>query len=82
MRESEFWNALEWTFGSARGRSLAADLVLSTLGGKSPYEALEAGSAPHDVWLAICEAMDLPAEYRYIHRVKPEDRQEMKAGNI
>ncbi|MBR5950221.1 MAG: DUF3046 domain-containing protein, partial [Actinomycetaceae bacterium] len=36
MRESEFWNAVDWVFPHGRGKSLTSDLVLSSLGDRSP----------------------------------------------
>lgn len=74
MTESEFWACVDWAFGSGRGRSLASDLVLASLDGRSPADAVERGGDPLRAWFAICEAMDLPGEYRYLHRIKPDDR--------
>lgn len=73
MRESEFWAAAERVFPHGRAASLMADLVLSSLGGRSPVEALAAGEKPGRVWEAVCEAMDLPERYQYLHRIRPED---------
>jgi hypothetical protein len=41
------------------------DLVLSAVGGRTGVEALAAGVAPRDVWLALCEETDVPASHRY-----------------
>ena len=41
-------------------RVLAGDLVLGSLGNMTALEALEAGVAPKDVWLAVCETQDIP----------------------
>lgn len=65
---------MDWAFGPARGRSLASDLVLSALGGITPAEAIDGGHAPHEVWLAICDAMDCPASWQNLHRIKPDER--------
>lgn len=73
MHESDFWKSVDRAFGPVRGRSLASDLVLSSLDGMTPAEAIGKGRAPLEVWHAMCEAMDLPGEYRYIHRIKPEE---------
>ena len=77
MRESEFWNAVDWVFPHGRGKSLTSDLVLSSLGDRSPQSAIAAGENPQNVWIALCEAMELPEAYHYIHRVKPDDRERL-----
>ncbi|MBP3223665.1 MAG: DUF3046 domain-containing protein [Actinomycetaceae bacterium] len=74
MRESEFWAAVEWAFPHGRGRSLVDDLYMSSLGGKTPAQALDEGVAPQQVWIHMCQALDLPDSYHYIHRKKPEER--------
>ena len=77
MRESEFWDAVDWVFPHGRGKSLTSDLVLSSLDGRSPASALEEGVAPQEVWIALCEAMELPQKYHYLHRIKAEDREQV-----
>ncbi|MCF2705710.1 DUF3046 domain-containing protein [Arcanobacterium haemolyticum] len=78
MRESEFWSAVDWTFPGGHGRNLAQDLVLSSLGGVSPLDAVESGMNPQRVWDAMCEAMGLPEDYRFINRIKPEERDRLQ----
>ncbi|MGP3535212.1 DUF3046 domain-containing protein [Microbacterium sp. RD1] len=74
MRRSEFDRAVADEFG-ARGSSLISDLVLSELGGRTPADALAAGTPPRDVWLALCAATDVPASRRYgVGRVEPKRR--------
>lgn len=73
MRESEFWASVEWAF-PGRGESLMQDLVLGTLGDRSPRQALEDGEDAQKVWIAVCKAMDLPESYYYLHRLKPAER--------
>ncbi|KMY24086.1 Protein of unknown function [Actinobaculum suis] len=73
MRESEFWANLEWVFGD-RGHSVAQDMVLSALDGRSLAEAVEDGVEPQKVWDALCENMGFPEKYRYLHRIKPNER--------
>ena len=34
--------------------------MLGSLGNMTALEALEAGVAPKDVWLAVCETQDIP----------------------
>jgi|MDSZ01.1.fsa_nt_gb Protein of unknown function (DUF3046) len=64
VRRSEFERAVSDEFG-ARGPAIVADLVLSELGGRTPVEALDAGLATRDVWLALCEATDVPLSRRH-----------------
>lgn len=59
---SEFHQAVADEFGEGYGRVLMADLVLSELGSRTAQEALAAGVAPRDVWLALCRAKDVPRE--------------------
>ena len=65
MRLSDFWRLVEEEFGAAHGRSLALDQVLLALGDRTPVQALEAGAEPKEVWLALCDAMDVPEERRF-----------------
>ena len=51
-------------FGSARAGSVARDHVFAALGGRTAEEAIEAGVSRRTVWLAICEAYDVPPALR------------------
>ncbi|HLV05194.1 DUF3046 domain-containing protein [uncultured Georgenia sp.] len=68
MKHSEFRQALEETFGSAYGRTLAAELVLLPLGNRTPDQALADGVPPQEVWDAVCEEMELDERVRWRHR--------------
>ena len=71
MRRSEFERAVRDEFGS-RGSALIADLVLSRVGSRTAAEALAAGVPPREVWLALCEETDVPADRRYgVGRLEP-----------
>jgi predicted transcriptional regulator len=71
MRTSDFWRLMDDEFGSAYSRTLAQTLHLSGLGDRTPAQALQAGTDPKAVWLAVCEMQDVP-EYRWLGRdVKP-----------
>ena len=71
MRRSEFDRAVADEFGG-RADAVLTDLVLSRAGGRTAAEAIEAGVAPRDVWLALCEALDVPEERRYgVGRLEP-----------
>lgn len=74
MRRSEFLRAVDLEFG-ARASMLKTDLVLDALGNRTADEALEAGVAPREIWLALCEETDVPAERRYgVGRLEPRMR--------
>lgn len=70
MKHSEFWAAMQDTFG-AYGPSLAKDMVLGPLGGRTAEQALADGEPPRRVWAAICEVNDLPEHIRWHHRQPP-----------
>lgn len=65
MRLSEFWLAMSDEFGEAYGRVLAEDLVLSTLGGLTAQQAISRGVSVREIWLALCDAKDVPENRRY-----------------
>lgn len=73
MRRSEFLRAVSDEFGTAYGASLVDDLVLGLVGGRTAAQALAEGHPPREVWLALCEATDVPAERRYgVGRMDPK----------
>ncbi|AWB95210.1 DUF3046 domain-containing protein [Agromyces badenianii] len=65
MKQSEFQRAVDAEFGAGYGGVVVGDLVLSALGGRTAREALAAGVRPQEVWLALCEATDVPEERRH-----------------
>lgn len=72
MRVSEFWSLMDDEFGAGYARSLATDLVLADADGRSAVVALESGMDPKAVWLAVCEAKDVPAQRRLGKDLKPK----------
>ncbi len=64
MRLQEFWSRLDRQFGPMRAQSVARDHVYSVLGGRSAVDAIDAGLPVRKVWLAICEAYEVPAKER------------------
>ncbi|RBY76157.1 DUF3046 domain-containing protein [Blastococcus sp. TF02-09] len=64
MRLQEFWSRLDDQFGTMRAQSVARDHFFSELGGRSAVDAIEAGVPVRKVWLAICEAYDVPPKER------------------
>ena len=65
VRHSRFWALAEDEFGAAYAHSLAGSLHVAALGGRTPLAALDAGTSPREVWLALCEAMEVPEERRH-----------------
>jgi hypothetical protein len=64
VRLSEFWLAMADEFGEAYARVLAHDLVLAAVGGLTAEQAIAAGVAPRQIWLALCEVQDVPLSRR------------------
>ena len=60
MRLSEFWLAISDEFGEAYGRVIAHDLVLGEIGGITAEQAIQSGVPTRQIWLALCEASDVP----------------------
>lgn len=64
MRHSEFWKRMEAALGSSYAESWARQQAISSLDGRTPAEALEAGVDPVRVWRAVHATLDLPARDR------------------
>lgn len=66
MRMTDFWARLDATFGPTYAASIAADQVLSQLGGRTIDEALKAGEPTVAVWRAVVAAYPdrVPAKLR------------------
>ncbi|HON76525.1 MAG: DUF3046 domain-containing protein [Dermatophilaceae bacterium] len=73
MRHSDFWELMDAEFGAGYAASIAQDHCLASLGGRTSTEALAAGSTPREVWLALCDAFDVPPSRRF-GRDKPPAR--------
>jgi hypothetical protein len=65
VKLSEFQLAVDEEFGAGYASVLLQDLALGGLGGRTAREALSAGVAPREVWLALCETADVPIERRH-----------------
>ena len=64
MRLQEFWSRLEGQFGAMRAQTVARDHSFSSLDGRSALDAIDAGVPVRKVWLAICEAYEVPPKDR------------------
>lgn len=51
-------------FGQSYAASVARDHVLGSLGNRTALQALDHGVPPRDVWLALCEDLDVPESRR------------------
>ncbi|WNV83590.1 DUF3046 domain-containing protein [Umezawaea sp. Da 62-37] len=64
MRITVFRKLMTGEFGPVGGEMVAQDHVLSALGGRTPDQAIEAGVPPKEIWLAVCDAFDVPEQRR------------------
>lgn len=60
MRLTDFWERLDEVLGAAYSRSWAADVVITSLGGRTVLQALDGGEDAQVVWRAVCEVIDVP----------------------
>jgi hypothetical protein len=65
VRHSEFWQLMEAEFGGTYARTLARELVMSSLGERTAVQALAGHEDARTVWFAVCDAMDVPQERRW-----------------
>ena len=65
MRLSQFWTLIDEEFGPGQGRALVRDHVLSGLGHRTAAQAIEAGVPLRQIWLTLCEDLDVPIERRW-----------------
>ncbi|MEB3368453.1 DUF3046 domain-containing protein [Saccharopolyspora mangrovi] len=64
MRHTAFRQRMAEEFGRVRSEMLAQDHVFSSLGGRTVDQALEEGFTTKEVWAAVCETFEVPAERR------------------
>lgn len=74
VRLSEFWSVMDEVFGPGYARSVASDLTMSRLGGRTAEQAISDGEPPREVWEALCEATGQPDAVRWLHRTDPRGR--------
>jgi hypothetical protein len=65
VRLTVFWERMNARFGEAYADSMARDLVIAQLGGRTVHTALAAGEEPQVVWNAVCDAADVPLPERH-----------------
>jgi hypothetical protein len=64
VRLTVFWNRMNSQFGEKYAASVAKDYVLGSIGGRTVNQALADGEDVKTVWLAVCEAFDVPENLR------------------
>jgi len=64
VRLTVFWGRMADRFGPAYAESVARDITIGQLGGRTASEALAAGVPAKEVWLAVCEVFEIPAKDR------------------
>jgi hypothetical protein len=65
VRLTEFWKRMRARFGDSYADSVARDLVIAQLGGRTVEDALAAGVPAKEVWAAVCEATEVPVHERH-----------------
>lgn len=64
MRETELWSRLRDLLGAGYAPSWADSVVHADLGGRTVTQALAAGVAVRQIWLAACVILDVPEHLR------------------
>lgn len=64
MRQSEFLRLMRGEFGEAYGSMIASSHTLAALGERTADQAIVDGVPARQVWDAVCDAFDVPAERR------------------
>jgi DUF3046 family protein len=64
MRITAFRHMMAQEFGEVRADMVARDHVFSALGNRTVDQALDAGMSTKEIWRAVCEAFEVPADRR------------------
>lgn len=64
-------------FGSAYAGVLGGSHVLQKLGNRTPDDALADGVKPREVWLAVCDDLQVPEERRLGRDVPIKERRDV-----
>jgi hypothetical protein len=64
VRLQDFWSRMNEQFGAARADTVARDHSFGALGGRTAVQAIDAGLPVRQVWLAVCDAYDVPRRER------------------
>ncbi|MFN8076939.1 MAG: DUF3046 domain-containing protein [Kineosporiaceae bacterium] len=74
MRHTQFWTLVEEEFGGAYGRMLVREHVLRGLSGRTAEQAIADGVPVREVWLALCEELEVPPARRWGVPLQPGQR--------
>jgi hypothetical protein len=64
MRITVFRSRLAEEFGSLRADTIARDHVFAALGSRTVDQAIDAGISTKEIWRAVCDSFEVPAERR------------------
>lgn len=64
VRLTYFRELMEGEFGAVRAAAVSHDHVFAQLGGRTVEQALQHGVDPREVWMAVCDAYDVPPARR------------------
>ncbi|MGX7826856.1 DUF3046 domain-containing protein [Actinokineospora sp. 24-640] len=64
MRITAFRSRLAQEFGALLADTIARDHVFAALGGRTVDQAIDAGLPTKDIWQAVCEVFEVPADRR------------------
>jgi len=64
VRLTVFWERMAARFGPRQADTIARDQVMRQLDGQTVMQALTAGWSAKAVWLAVCEAYEIPLAER------------------
>jgi Protein of unknown function (DUF3046) len=64
VRLTVFWDRMNRQFGESYAASVAKDYVLAGIGGRTVTQALADGEDVRTIWLAVCDAFDVPENLR------------------
>ncbi len=62
VQHSEFWRLMNDEFGAGYTRTVARDQVIAALGGRTVDEAIAAKISLREIWLGLCEVMNVPPQ--------------------
>jgi hypothetical protein len=64
VRLTVFWDRMNSQFGENYAASVAKDYVLAGVGGRTVNQALADGEDVRTIWLAVCDAFNVPENLR------------------
>lgn len=77
VKHSEYRRLMTDEFGSAYAAVLGNSHVLQALGNRTPDQALADGVKPRDVWVAICDDLQIPEDRRLGRDIPLKERRDI-----